>query len=222
MAAPLLAQPPRPVNPAAVRGLDREQADAESQYIQQLDDLADRYEEAGAVDRAKDVLRKRLRLAKDDDAADRLEGLENLVFEQNKVEVTLNPADGWMNTGLDVRPGEVVRIEAEGSYRVIFNQELGPAGVKTESIASDFLPGAPLGTLVANVFPPRNPKRGAKQPKYGDPQPVGESADVNPDVAGRLFLKVNLPPEVKAIGELRVTISGQFTDARPPAMRRSR
>ena len=211
------AQAP-PINPGAVRRLDQEAQAAEQAFLDELDTLAEEYERAGATEKAKATIQRRLRVQSSERLKAKLKELDELVFTQNVHTVKLDSARGWFNTGCDVQPNATIRLAADGTYRLAYSQQLTPAGVSTADMTSDYIESAPLGALVAAVFPPRpvgrpprGRKRDEKQSEPSAPFTVGTGGEMKPDRAGRLFVRLNLPPETKATGTVTVTISGQFS-----------
>lgn len=204
----------RPVNPADLRRVDKRAEELQKAYIDQLDAVAEEYEKVGALDQARETMRRRLRVQDDETVRAKLDKLEELDFESNTKSLELDPAAGWVSTGCEVREGQEIRIEAEGTYRLMYNQQLGPDGVKTESIASDFVNGVPLGTLIGTVIPPKEGTRTRRNRREERPKPepfaVGSSSQFAPETSGRLFLRVNTPQGTNAVGKLRITISGRF------------
>lgn len=237
---PLVAQPSERVNPTEVRRLDLEGQRAQSGFLEQLDTIAEGYEKAGAIDRAKETMKFRLRIEKDDAVTEKLAELEERRFD-NETELKLDASGTWFNTGLDLTAGQEVRISATGDYRLMSNQTVGPAGVQPGDAVSGYQTEFPLGALIGTVFPPaKTPERGqptrrpntrpglrgpsqrprqpqrdeSKRPEPSPPQAIGAEATFTPSIDGRLFLKLNLPPTATAAGSLTVTVAGPFQAGR--------
>ena len=206
----------QPMNLDEVRRTDKRAESLDDAYVEALDDLAADYERAGAIDKARQTLRRRLQVEGDERIADHLESLDELDFVRNRRELSIDPGVGWVPAGVKVTKGREIRIEASGTYRLMYNQELGPDGVRTDSIASDFVAGAPLGTLIATIVPEASRERRGRNGKKDEPKPfpVGSSLAMTPELDGRLFLKVNIPPDTRAVGSLDVVVSGRFEPAR--------
>ena len=191
-------------NPVA---LERKSRELQQTFVDGLDELAGDYEAAGLPERAKELLRKRLELADDEAVRGRLEELEERDFERNRAGRSIDAAAGWVDTKIDVAEGEPVRIEAAGQYRLILNTEVGPAGLSTP----EELGGAPVGSLVAVVYPPRKPRQ---KPDPGQPRVVDGRQQFEPEKSGRLFLRIAVPEGAKAVGTLDVVVSGRFRPGR--------
>jgi hypothetical protein len=99
----------------------------------------------------------------------------------------------WVDTGIDLKPGDTVTIAATGSVVYAEGGSAGPTGVK--KTWKDLL----------KTFPVNNAGRGAFVGRIGDgplarPFFVGESAQRVAPVAGRLFLGLNHPKGEKPDG----------------------
>lgn len=103
----------------------------------------------------------------------------------------------WTDTGIDVRPGEVIGVHAEGNVTLSANAQdvAGPAGSATGRRAQDApLPDQPAGALIARVG-------------YGAPIVVGRDQSFTAHVAGRLYLSVNDDYLLDNEGQFRVTLT---------------
>ena len=180
----------------------------QAEFLKGLDELAAEYEQAGLVEDAKAVLRRRLEIADDDAVAEKLNELEELDFETRQREIEVDAAYGWTDTGVNVTEGQEVRVEAAGEYRLQFNDTVGPAGLSV----IDELQGAKVGGLTAIIYPPRT---GKKKPQPTAPFPVDARSQFEPEKSGRLFLRVAVPVGGTAKGTLKVRVSGKITAARP-------
>lgn len=241
LVAAFLGQPPAVrVNPVEVRRLDRTNQEAREGYLRDLDELADGYEQAGAIDRAKETLKFRLTIDDESPSAktaqQKLEELDELRFA-NESEIKFDAIATWFNTGVDVAQGQEVRITATGDYRLMVNQELTAAGAteptEVAAASADGYDGKrPLGVLLGRVYPPRpqgdssrssanrrrsSSQRGTKKDARNEPSEpveVGASSSFSPPVTGRLFLKLNVPSDARLSGSLTITIAGPHRVAR--------
>lgn len=195
-------------NPAALRVLDKEAERLQKEFVDNLVQLADGYEAAGDLTKAETTLGKVLELDPErKEVRERLETMKNRVFDQNEVEFDVDVTRGWMNTGLKVRQNEAVRIDAEGSYKLILNANVTADGVSTEDIDRDMTRNAGLGELIGVVFPP---PKGRQKPKPGKPFAIGSENELSPEESGMLFLRLNVPAGTKSIGSVKVKISGNI------------
>lgn len=204
---------PKPDAPVNVKSLDDKAASLEQDYLNGLLELAQGYEDAGQTDKAKAVLQDILRLKPDAEAVKaRLKELDEAVFDENVRSVEIDVARGWTITGLTVKRDAPIRFTAEGSYRFILNESIGPDGLSHEDVMRDMAAGVPSGALMGLIVPP--PKQGQRQPdKPGAPFAIGASREYNPPEDGVLLLRMNLPPGTKSVGKIKVTISGNLRAA---------
>lgn len=197
-----------PANPAAVRVLDKEAERLQQEFVDGLVKLADGYESAGDLERARATLGKVLEIdPKRDSVQQRLDEMKNRVFVENEAEFEVDVTRSWVNTGLKVREGQPLRIAADGSYKFIVNLNLTPDGITTEDVQRDMVAGIKLGELMGVVLPA---PKGKEQPKLGDPFAIGRQKEVTPEASGLLFLKVNIPGDTKSVGSVKVKLSGNF------------
>lgn len=206
---PAYAQGKKP-SPAEIRVLDSKAEKVEQEFLKSLVDLATEYEKAGEIERSKEMLQSILKLKPNTDSIkNKLKEYEEEVFDRKSTVIDLDVARGWINAGVLVEKGMPVRIQADGTYRLLVNEELGPQGYQQKDAAKDLVAGIPTGALIGMVAPAT---RGKNQPS---PQPflIGDSKEVKPGETGILFLRVNTPPQAKCTGKIKVKLSGNI--ARP-------
>jgi hypothetical protein len=203
----------KPNSPASLQSLDAKAQQIEKDYLTGLSELATGYEEAGQIDKAKEVLNLILQLKPDAKGAkDKLDALAEAVFDANSTHVEVDASKGWTAAGVLVARGEPVRFTGEGSYKFITNENLGPEGYPVQDPMKDMASGVPTGALMGIIVPP--PRPGQRQPpKPGAPFAIGASKELKPDEDGVLFLKLNVPPGAKCIGKIKVAISGNIKRA---------
>ena len=96
-------------------------------------------------------------------------------------EVTVDAARGWVDTGIDVRSGDVLSIQASGTATLSTNLSdvAEPGGARTGRKATSApLPNEPAGALIARVGD-------------GAPMSVGARKSVTANASGRLYMAVN-------------------------------
>jgi hypothetical protein len=204
---------PRPESPVSVKLLDDRAATLESDYLDGLRDLADGYEAAGQIDKARSVLRQILERRPDDkDVQARLKSFDEAVFDRNQHQLEIDVARGWTMTNVMVTKGQPVRISADGTYRFIVNEALTADGFPRQDVLREMAGGVPAGALMGLVAPP--PKPGQREaPAPGTPFHIGASSEFTPEETGILLLRVNLPTTHKSAGELKISISGNIRRA---------
>jgi hypothetical protein len=113
--------------------------------------------------------------------------------------VTVEASRGWMDTGIDVRRGDILQIQATGTVTLSTNpsDEADPSGSRTNRrAASSPLPGEPAGALIARVG-------------NGAPMIAGGRQSITANSTGRLFMAVNDDFFDDNRGTYRVTIGVQ-------------
>lgn len=202
---------PRAGSPGSVQALDNRAESLERDYVTGLLDLAGEYEQAGQVDKARETLQAILKLKPDTQSVkDKLQELDNVVFDAHSTTVDVDVARSWVATGVVVTRDQKIRLSAEGTYHYIVNDTVGPAGFASQDKLQDMAAGVPAGALMGIIIPA--PKQGQrKPPEPGEPFAIGANLDFTPRENGALLLRVNAPPGAKCIGKLRVTISGNIT-----------
>lgn len=113
--------------------------------------------------------------------------------------ITVDAARGWVDTGIDVRSGDRLALDATGSVTLSGNESdvADPSGSRTgRRAASAPLSDQPAGSLIARI---------------GDaaPIPVGGRQSITPNASGRLFLSVNDDHFADNRGAFTVTVSIQ-------------
>ncbi len=193
---------------AEIQSLDLKAEKAQQNFLKSMVDLATSYEKAGDVERSKDMLRSILKLKPDAESVkNKLKQYEEEVFDRKSTVVDLDVSRGWINAGVLVSKGKVVRIEADGKYRLLINTELSPQGYLQKDKTKDLVAGVPTGALIGMIAPAT---RKRNQP---EPQPfmIGDKKELQPNASGILFLKVNTPPQAKCTGKLKVILSGNIS-----------
>ncbi len=180
--------------------------------------LAEDYERAGKFDEAQDQLRTVKKLKSDFPGIDeKLNKLNESLFETNELEAEQDVADGW-RPRVHVFRGKPVRVQAQGSYKVVLNAAADADGFATKDPRTDMAAGVRCGALMGIILPtgeasaksarseaPRNDKD-----KIGEPFEIGANKEFTPKEDGVLLLNVNLPPGHKSIGKLRIRLSGHI------------
>jgi hypothetical protein len=113
--------------------------------------------------------------------------------------IVLDASQGWVDTGISVRSGDSIAIEANGTVTLSDNNAdaAGPAGSQAGRRApSAPLPDQPAGALIARV---------------GDAAPifVGDRQVVTANSSGRLYLSVNDDYFNDNRGRFQITVSVQ-------------
>jgi Ca2+-binding EF-hand superfamily protein len=111
--------------------------------------------------------------------------------------VTVDASRGWVDTGIDVRRGDILSIQATGTVTLSTNasDEADPGGSRTNRrAASSPLPNESAGALIGRIA-------------NATPFIVGGRQSVTANAAGRLFLAVNDDFFDDNRGEYRVVVA---------------
>jgi hypothetical protein len=210
---PAQSRRPKPDSPANLQALDTKAEDLEEAYLTGLLEVADGYEEAGELDKARESLEAILMLKPDSEAVKaRLAEMEEAVFDANSHVVEVDVTKGWTTTGIRVTKDEPIRFEAEGTYRYILNETVGPDGFSQEDLMRDMASGVPSGALMGLIVPA--PRPGQREPPQPDPPfMIGSARELEPSTDGTLLLRLNVPQGHKCVGKVKVNISGNIKPA---------
>jgi len=113
--------------------------------------------------------------------------------------ITVDATRGWVDTGIDVRSGDTLALDATGSVTLSSNASdvADPSGSRTgRRAASAPITDQAAGILIARVGD-------------GAPMAVGSRKLITADANGRLFLSVNDDHFADNGGAFRVTVSLQ-------------
>ncbi len=137
--------------------------------------------------------------------------LSPAVIQKNQREFDVAGSPPWLDTGIDVRQGDLLRFSASGTIRMSKYRDSGPDGVVREWL--DLL----------RIFPLNDANAGALLGRIGDgaesrPFLIGSGRESRAATGGRLYLGINQPESEKAEGSFRVKaeIVQQSTGANPP------
>jgi hypothetical protein len=118
--------------------------------------------------------------------------------------VTLATDRGWQSTGYRLQAGKTYRLTASGRYEIAHSPKPWPC--EAGGVTIRYVGGHPLGMLLASLTDLEG-----EQPLITplvSPQPIGLSAEIEPQTAGTLYLKINEPSSglFDNSGTLTVTI----------------
>lgn len=186
---------------ANVPALDSRAEELSQTFVKEATTLAEEYFDAGSLEKSKALLQAVLKINPDaKQVQEKLKDIDDAILSFDETEVEVNVAKGWEWSGLSVIEDQPFRAQAEGPYRLVVNTTVGPAGFPEKDLMKDMIAGAPTGALVGVIV-----KEDGKQ---GRPFVIGTGGDFRFKETGRLFLKVNTPPDSKNIGKIVVTFSG--------------
>lgn len=194
------------------KSLDSAAEKAETDYLASLADLAGKYEEAGDLQKASDMLRGILRIKPDADVVkSKLKRFEETVFKENVHTLDIDPGSGWIAAGILVSKDKPVRIEAEGAYKFIANDVLTPAGYPGDDLIRGIVEGIPTGSLMA-VVATSSDNGSSRRPPKNLPKPVfiGTQKELTPKESGPLLFRMNVPEGAKCTGKIKIKVTGNI------------
>lgn len=184
-----------------LKQLDVKANDLIDGFVRDSADLAVGYEQAGELDKAKQILKAVLALRPDTPGVEqKIKQIDEEMLSSNAVKVTVEVNKGWGTPVAQVTKEKPFRIQSEGTYKFIANATVGPDGFPSaDPIKGDMAVEIPCGALMGVII---------SKGKPGKPFLIGSEREYQPKEDGILFLAVNLPPGSKCTGRLEVQLSG--------------
>lgn len=193
------------------KSLDQAAEKAETEYLSNLADLANKYEEAGDVQKAGEMLKGILKIKPDAEVVKgKLKRIEEMVFKDNVHSMDVDTGSGWITTGILVSKDKPIRIEAEGTYKFTVNDVLGPNGYAGENLVSGVVEGIPCGSLMVVIGKSGDAANRRDAKDLPRPMFVGNQKEIVPKEGGPLLFRVNVPEGSKCIGKIKVKITGNI------------
>lgn len=200
------ADPPerKAASPAEIARLDAKMQDISESFLRETTGLIKAYEAIGQYDRATIMLEALRKLRPDNQEVKRkLEELEQRQLDKSEFALDVEPGKGWVAAGM-VAKAQPLRVRVRGEYRFTATAKVGGAGVTGGDAPTDMVPSLPLGAMIGAIVPPAGGKPG-KPPR---PFLVGIEFERDAESDGMLFLKANLPADVKCTGTMTALVSG--------------
>lgn len=203
--AAIFAQPGANRNkPVPTRALDAKASQLVEGFVKESLGLAMEYEQAGEPEKAKQMLETVLTFHPDAEAIkQKIKEIDEKLLSSNEVKVEIEPGRGWGSPVAQVRKGGQVRIQSNGTYRMVVTATLGPEGLPTgdplkgDSLAEGVTCGALMGVVIGKDKP-------------GKPFTIGAGREYTAERDGLLFLRLNTPPGSKCTGKVTATLSGEL------------
>ena len=201
-------QTAKKVNPLEVKRLDARLDEVRESFLRDTTNLILSYENLGQYERAKTLLESLQKLdPRNEPIKAKLGELNAKIIDTNEFEVELATDESWQPIGA-VTKDRLLRIRVTGDYNVSISMtSVGPDGLPTANPAEDLVANVPLGAVMG-VITPAGSTGGSQNDKPPRPFAVGANFDKPADRDGILHLKVNVPPEARCTGSLKVKVSG--------------
>jgi len=194
------------------KSLDVAAEKAETDYLSSLADLAGKYEEAGDVQKASEMLKGILKLKPDAEVVkSKLKKFEEMVFKDNVHTLDVDAGGGWISAGVLVSKDKPIRIEAEGAYKFVTSDVLSPNGYPADDLIRGVVDGIPTGGLMAAIGKSGDTGGGRRENKdLPKPMFIGTHKEIVPKESGPLLFRMNVPGGSKCTGKIKVKITGNI------------
>jgi hypothetical protein len=175
-------------------------ADAQKDFVVKVAKLAKDYEKGKDTEAARECYEQILRVVPNHPEAQKaLERIRDKEMTADSKTMIVKATEKWQDTGINVIANRPINIHAEGNWTFKMTAVLKANGMAIPEEMKEFNLGQLVGQIVT-----------AGDPKDIKPFAIGEDADVTPDQAGRLMLRMyDYDPSDNA-GKLTVTIQGTF------------
>jgi len=195
----------KPLSPNEAKQIDARLEKLQETFSSESTAIIDGYERSGQYERAKLLLEVLLKLdPKNESVKNRLTELDEKILERTELDQKLNAGADWTLVGT-VQKDKPARVEAAGEFKLnLAATTLTADGFAQEDVMHDMAPRVPLGALMGMIVTEAN----QKEKKPPEPFAIKSKHDFTPKQDGQLYLKVNVPPGAKCIGDLRIKLNG--------------
>lgn len=194
-------------NPLEVKRLDARLDEVRESFLRDTTTLILSYENLGQYERAKTLLESLQKLdPRNEPIRAKLGELNAKIIDINEFETEIDTDATWQPIGV-VTKDRMLRIRVTGDYNMTISQtSLGPEGLPTATL-QDLAANIPLGAVMG-VIMPAGSVGGNQNDKPPRPFAVGTGFEKPAERDGILHLKVNVPPDARCTGTLKVKVSG--------------
>lgn len=197
---------PRPQANPEVKKIDAKMEKVKDSFLKDTEALINSYEDAGSYDRARIILEALQKLYPQNETIKaKIETLSSKALDSSEFEMDLDVSKSWVEIG-PVQKDRTIRIRVSGDYKLTSGTVTsGPDGLTGDNPDKDLLANIPFGAVMGAVIPPAGGGGNEKPPR---PFLVGASFEKPSERDGKLYLKVNVPPNSKCVGRLQVKVGG--------------
>lgn len=197
---------PRPQANPEVKKLDKKMDTVKDAFLRDTEALIKSYEDAGSYDRARTILEALQKLyPQNENIKVKIESLAVQALDASEYETDLDVSKSWVEIG-PVQKDRTIRIRVSGDYKLTAGTVTsGPDGLAGDNPDKDLLAHIPFGAVMGAVIPPAGGGGNEKPPR---PFLVGASYEKPAERDGKLYLKVNVPPNSKCVGRLQLKVGG--------------
>ncbi|ADG69065.1 hypothetical protein Plim_3251 [Planctopirus limnophila DSM 3776] len=190
----------KPISPAALKQIDLKADRLKDSITKDAAAVAKEYEEAGFLEKAKNLYEVLLKLDPDQAGLQaKVKELNEQILSSNETEIEFDVSRGWSQPLGAVFKDRPLRIQAVGDYKFSISADVSANGLPTSDNGQELYPGAPAGALIGVVVADKKP---------GKPFMIGDNKDFSPNQDGILMVKINAPSSQKCSGKLSLRLSG--------------
>ena len=203
--SPKARQKAKPLSSIEVKQIDERLEKLQQTFEAETTAIVEGYERTGHYERAKFLLEVLLKLDPNNETIKKriVQNNDNL-HEQVEFEQRFDVSGGWTFAG-NVFKDLPARVVASGEYKLnIAVSNLGPNGFPQEDVSQDLQTHIPTGALMGMIVTESH----LKEKKTPEPFSIKSKQEFTPKHNGELYLKLNVPPNSKCIGELKLKLSG--------------
>jgi hypothetical protein len=198
-------KPPKPLSPAETKKIDVRLEKLQETFSNESSAIIDEYENAGQYERAKFLLEVLQKLdPKNEAIKKRVSDLDEKILRRVETDQKFNTGGDWTLIGT-VQKDVPARIEATGEYKInLVASSISADGFPTEDVTRDLVGRVPTGALMGMIVTETH----QKEKKPPEPFAIKSKHDFTPKQDGELYLKVNVPPGSKCVGDLKLKLNG--------------
>lgn len=198
-------KPLKPISANEIKQIDLRLEKLEETFSTESTAIIEGYERSGQFERAKFLLEVMLKLnPKNEAVKKRIAELEDRMLERTEFERRFDTSGDWTLMG-KVSKDKPARVEASGEYKLnLAMTNIGPDGFPSEDFRRDLMAKIPTGALMGTILTDAH----RKEKKAPEPFAIKSKYDFTPKEDGEIYLKVNVPPNAKCVGELKLKLAG--------------
>ena len=202
------AKPPKPLTSGEAKQIDLRLQKLQDTFETESKAIIEGYERSGQYDRAKVLVEVLLKLdPKNEEFKRKIDELNEQALKTGEFDVKFDAGSEWTPVG-NVHKDRLTRIQAGGDYKLMLPASIVTAdGFPTKDIMHDLVGNVPTGALMGMIVTEEN-QEDKPDRKLPDVFAIRSKHVFTPKKEGVLFLKVNVPPGSKCIGDLKLKLSG--------------
>ena len=193
----------RDEDPPSARSLEVRMQKAEEALVNEYKEVAIEYYNQDEKEKAIDLLGRLRKLAPEmPGLEDQIKAIREEMMQANGLEVEIDTSKSWGSAVAEVEEGKAFRLSAAGDYKIKYETTVSLEGLPTEDETLHHVEGIPFGALIGVVV---------SDGKIGKPFAVKSELEHAPKKSGQLFLRVNVPGDVRCTGKIKIRMSGAVT-----------